>query len=119
VGTDGSMEQDTLFIDISECQSRITEGKQIAKVFGSLTVFSQVEKLPFGYFNKRIQQASHQLTKKFFFFDIDLNPSSSPARIQNIVERRVRFVYLYSAEYDPWQGELTSLDITVTTEENP
>jgi hypothetical protein len=34
---------------------------------------------------------------------------NSPARLQNIAERRAAFVYLYSAQYDPDQGELTSL----------
>jgi hypothetical protein len=67
--------------------------------------------MPFGYFNKRIQQADHSLTKNLFFFDIDLNPLNSPARLVNILERRVRFVYLYKAQYDPAHGELTSLNV--------
>jgi hypothetical protein len=104
-----SYEQDVLFIEINECHSRITEGKAYAKVLGSLTVFSQLEKVPFGFFSKKIQQVSF-LTKDFFFFDIDVNPASSPARLQNILERRVRFVYLYSAQYDPAQGSITSLE---------
>lgn len=107
----GTFEQDTLFIQVDECNSSVKEGKATAKVSGSLTVFAQMDKMPFGYFNKRIQQADHELTRKFFFFDIDLNPVSSPARIQNITERRVRFVYLYSGQYDPEHGELTSLEI--------
>jgi len=109
VGPGGAPEQDTLFIEISEARTRATEGKVYSEVKGSIIVFAQMDKLPFGYFNKRIQKASHELTKGFIFFDIDLNPISSPARIQNITERRVRFVYLYSSDYDPEHGELTSL----------
>jgi hypothetical protein len=108
--TNGSFEQDTLFIEVNECNSRVTEGRAYAKVIGSLVVFSQMDKMPFGYFNKKIQQASHADTKDLFFFDIDLNPASSPARLQNITERRVRFVYLYSAQYDPAHGSITSLE---------
>ncbi len=108
----GTFEQDTLFIEINEATSRVTQsGKAFAKVLGSLVVFSQMDKMPFGFFNKKIQQADPSLTGKFFFFDIDLNPANSPARIQNITERRLRFVYLYSGDYDPSQGELTSLEI--------
>jgi hypothetical protein len=109
VGPNGSFEQDTLFIEINEAQSRVTNGKAYAKVFGSLIVFSQMDKMPFGYFNKKIHQSDPEWTKNFFFFDIDLNPASSPARLQNISERRVRFVYLYSGDYDPAHGELTEL----------
>ncbi len=106
----GSFEQDTLFIEVNQSNSRVTEGKAYAKVEGSLVVFSQMDKMPFGYFNKRIQQADPVLTKDLFFFDIDLNPANSPARIQNITERRLRFVYLYSDQYDPAQGQITSVE---------
>jgi hypothetical protein len=106
----GSLEQDVLFVEINDSNSRISEGKATAKVLGSLVVFSQMEKLPFGFFSKKIQAADRSLTKDFFFFDIDLNPINSPARYQNISERRVRFVYLYSAQYDPAHGQITSLE---------
>lgn len=108
--TTGTFEQDTLFIEVDRCTSSTKEGKATAKVEGSFIVFSQIEKLPFGYFNKRIQNSDHELTKQFFFHEIDLNPANSPARLQNITERRVRFIYLYSAQYDPEHGELTSLE---------
>lgn len=106
----GSFEQDTLFIQIDEAPFRVTEGKAHAKVLGTLIVFSQIEKLPFGFFSRRINMAPYALTKNFYFFDIDTVPANSPARIQNIAERRVRFVYLYSAQYDPEHGSITSLE---------
>src|SRR5690349_592921 len=96
--TTGSFEQETLFVEINETLIRVTEGKSYARVLGTLTVFAQFDKLPYGYFNKRIQQSDHSLTKDFFFFDVDLNPANSPARFQNIAERRLRFVYLYAAQ---------------------
>lgn len=107
----GSYEQDTLFIQVDEAMSNTGNGRATSKVTGQMVVYVQMNKMPFGYFNKRIQQADHSLTKDFFFFDIDLNPVSSPARLQNITERRVKFVYLYSAQYDPDHGEMTSLEI--------
>jgi hypothetical protein len=110
IGTDGSYEQDILFIEVTESDSRTCQGKAYARVVGSLIVFAEMDKMPFGFFNKRIQQADPELTRHFFFFDIDLNPASSPARIQNITERRLRFVYLYSGQYDPAHGELTTLE---------
>jgi hypothetical protein len=106
----GSFEQDTLFIEIDECRSRAGSGTVIAQVIGSIVVFAQMDKLPFGFFNKRIELSGHALTKDFFFFDIDLNQANGPARIQNISERRVRFVYFYSDQFDPDHGELTSLE---------
>lgn len=113
--SEGSFEQDTLFIDISKCTSRTGYGKAYAKAEGSITVFSQQEKFPFGYLNKRIQQADPELRKDLFFFDIDQDIASSPARIQNISERRTSFIYLWEGEYDPNQGELTSLELSIDT----
>ena len=106
-----SFEQDTLFVEIEECLSRATEGKAYAKVTGSVVIFSQRDKLPYGFFAKRLAQAALADTKPFFFFDVDVDALNSPARMQNISERRARFVYLYSAQYDPNQGALTSLDV--------
>lgn len=110
-GTNGSFEQDTLFIEIDQARSVAKENKVISRVDGTLIVFAQMDKMPFGYFNKRIQQADASLKQNFFFYGIDLNPANSPARLQNITERRVRFVYLFSGDYDPDHGELTSLSV--------
>ena len=107
----GSFEQDVLFIEVNECRTRAGYGRVTAEVMGSIVTFSQMDKLPFGYFQKRIQLADHSHTKDFFFFDVDLNPVNSPARMQNITERRLRFVYLYESQFDPEHGELTSLEI--------
>ncbi len=111
IGPTGTFEQETIFIQVDEPNFRTGQGIATAKVTGSFAVFAQMDKMPFGYFNRRIEKADPSLTKDLFFYDIDLNPASSPARIQNITERRVRFVYLYQAQYDPDQGEITSLEI--------
>lgn len=100
-------EQDTLFIEVGDAKSRAGQGDVSSKVSGFLTVYSQNNKLQFGFFQKKIQQAKLEDTKNFFFYNFDEDVASSPARIQNINERRVRFIYLYDAQYDPDQGELT------------
>jgi hypothetical protein len=109
--TTGSFEQECLFIEVSEAKSRASHGRIRSEVNGSIIVYCQVNKMPYGYFHKRIEQSEADLKKDFFFYDIDLNPANSPARLQNILERRVRFVYLFSEQYDPDHGELTSLEI--------
>lgn len=105
-------EQDTLFIQIDECHSRATEGTATSKVMGTLTVYTQHDKMPFGFFNKRIQQADAETVKPLFFFEIEQDIANSPARIQNISERRTRFQFLYSEQYDPNQGVLNELEFT-------
>ena len=105
-----SYEQDVIFVEIEECLSRASQGRSYAKVTGSIVMFSERDKLPYGFFAKRIAQAPGDATKSFFFFDTDVDALNSPARLQNISERRSRFVYLYSAQYDPNQGELTSIE---------
>lgn len=103
-------EQDTLFIDVIKSTANTGEGKATAKVMGVLTVYSQLGKLPYGYFNKKIQQADAKLTDKLFFHNIDQDIASSPARTVNISERRTEFVFLYSEQYDPNQGELQTVE---------
>ena len=106
-----SYEQDTLFVDIQDCSSNAGHGKVTAKVQGSLTVYSERNKLPFGFFQKKIGQAKLELTENFFFFNFDRDIATSPARIVNISERRTEFVFLFSSQYDPDHGQLTELDV--------
>lgn len=108
-----SFEQDTLFITILSSKTRVlnkNNGAIAAKVTGSLTVFSQDNKLTYGYFNKRIEAADPIYTKGLFFSDIDIDDPASPARLQNIHERISNFTFLYDSQYDPSKGELTELE---------
>lgn len=106
-----SYEQDTIFVQVLESRANTGQGKATAKVTGAIVMFSQHGKLPYGFFNKKLQQAPAAMTKDFFFYDIDTEPQNSPARFQNIAERRASFIYLYSAQYDPKQGSITSVSI--------
>lgn len=112
-------EQDTLFIDIADCVARTSAGaggRATAKVLGSIVVFSQANRTPFGFFAKRIEQASLD-DKRNLFFEREIDIPNSPARLQNLHERRVGFQFLYDAQYDPDRGELTSMTLSLEMED--
>lgn len=105
-----SFEEDTLFIEISSAPTRFSAGRvALAKVTGQLVVFSQEGKFPFGFFGRKIEQAAKEATIPFFFYEIDTEILNSPARMVNLHERRCSFLFLFKADYDPNQGELTSI----------
>ena len=113
----GTFEQDTAFVEVGDCQSSAGFGRARAKVECSLRTFTQDDKMPYGFLSKQIQQAKPELTAPLFFYEIDTNVASSPARLQNIHERRTRFLFLFSEQYDPDQGEITSLELEETVNE--
>ncbi len=106
-----SFEQDTLFIEIDECFVKATQGREIAKITGTLTTFSKQNAMTYGFMNKKISQAEASLTKDLFIFEVDQDIATSPARLQNLSERRTKFLYLYSGQYDPNQGQLVAIKL--------
>lgn len=104
-----SFEQDTLFVDLTgDPRVRVSKGKlATARVQGDLVIFAQMGKVPTGFFAKKIEQAAAELTKPFFFSQLDRHEHGSAARLQNIAEIRASFTYFYSAQYDPNQGSIT------------
>lgn len=113
---DANYEQDTLFVELVSARTRVSGangGTETARVTGTLVVFSQDDRLPYGFFSKRIEQAAPDLTKPFFFFDIDVDDVESPARLQNLHERRTSFIFLYDAQYDPDRGTITTLTLSL------
>lgn len=112
-------EQDTLFIEILSSRSRVSGvngGRETARVIGTIVVFSQEDRLPYGFFIKRIEQAAAELKAPLFFYDIDVDDVESPARLQNLHERRCSFQFLYDSQYDPDRGSITSLTLSVNEE---
>lgn len=105
-----SLEQETLFVKVERARSTIKDTQEIAQVSGELIVFANADKLPFGYFSKCIHKAARALTKDFFFYQMDENRPL----YQNIVERKCAFVFLFQAQYDPEQGELTSINFATS-----
>ncbi len=104
-------EQDTMFVEIQDVQVAVGSGKERAKVMGTITTFSQDNKLPYGFINKRVAGADKELTKDLFFFDTEQDVATSPAGTLNISERRSRFLFLYSKQFDPQQGEMTEFEM--------
>lgn len=99
-------EQDTLFVILERNKSSLSKDTISFKVEGVLTMFSQNEKLPLGFFLKKIDQAKAEDKKGFFFHSFDENNQYG---IQNLCERKVSFVYVGSEQYDPDKGQLTDL----------
>lgn len=104
-----SKEQECLFVQVENALNCIKDGRAISKVTGNAVLFGNADKIPFGFFSKRITQSDPSHTKDLFFFDIEANTLI----YQNIIQRGFSFVYFYSAQYDPEQGTITSVDITV------
>jgi len=104
-------EQDVLFIEVRECIERVFSGGISMKVTGDLIYFSQVDRIKYGNMIKLIEKANASDKNPFLFYDIDNVNNSSQARIQNKVERRISFTYLYTGEFDPDKGEMTSLEM--------
>lgn len=105
-----SREQETLFVEISECKSKIRDTRQFCRVTGKCIMIAQNDKLPFGYFPKMIATHADD-TKDLFFHDFEEN-----TRVYgNLVERGFSFVFFFNSQYDPAVGNLNAIDIEVST----
>ncbi len=104
-----SQEQEACFIAVEKAPCKILDGRQMARVTGKLHVFASLDKLPYGYFTKKIAEADWADTKDLFFFDFEENRGT----FRNITERSLGFVYLYDSQYDPNVGELTSVNLSI------
>lgn len=101
-----SREQDCLFIEIENSWNTFRDGRVRAKVTGSASIFAPNDKIPFGFFSKKISQASANRTSPFFFYDIETNTK----RYGNLVQLSFSFVYFFDSQYDPETGSITSVD---------
>lgn len=100
-----SMEQDCLFVEVENADSRVKSKRLISRVTGQGTIYSRASQIPIGFFSKQIDRAQSADVKDFFFFDFEENTKL----IQDIVQRTFRFVYFFQGEYDPEVGEITEL----------
>lgn len=103
------MEQECAFLEIRNVRARVRDGRETAQVQGMLHVLAQAEKMPMGYLAKRID-AAEPADKRDFFFQTE----ESRGTFRNIVERSLEFVFLYDAQYDPDQGQLTAVTLNTT-----
>lgn len=106
-----SHEQECLFLEIKESKNTIKDGRAKAMVTGSALLFGNADKIPFGFFSKRIQEADPDDTRDLFFFDLEANAR----RYQNVVQRGISFVYFFDSQYDPETGTMTSVNLIEET----
>ncbi len=106
-----AMEQDTMFVEVDLVRPRpYGKDKISCRVSGKLVVYSQDERMPYGFFSKRVEQANHDDTKPFFF---DREIDAGEPRYQNIHERQLDFMFLYDTQYDPDRGSLTEINLSL------
>lgn len=103
-----SFEQECMFVEVVSARTTIKDGLQLARVEGLIKVYANADKLPFGYFQKKIKEADPSDTMDLFFYDIETNAGVR----NNIKERSMSFVYFYSGQYDPNLGTITSIEIS-------
>lgn len=102
-----SLEQECVFVEVENSRSTIKDGQQLARVTGRLRIFANAEKLPYGYFTKKIDEHPDKC-RDIFFYDIELNAGY----IGNLTERSMSFVYFFTSQYDPNQGTITSIELS-------
>ncbi len=105
-----SQEQEGLFVAVETARTRVIDARQIAHVTGKLHVFAQAEKLPYGYFSKRLAAADPADTKGLYFYNFDENKGTH----NNIAERTLSFVYLFDSQYDPAVGSITQINLSIS-----
>lgn len=92
-----SQEQEVIFVEVVTSKNSMKDGRFIAKVTGKIRVFCNIEKLPYGYFTKKILEANKADTKDLFFYEIEENNGT----FRNIAERTMSFIYLFDSQYNP------------------
>jgi hypothetical protein len=105
-----SKEQEGIFIEIESAKCRVIDARQIARVVGTLHVFANADKLPYGYFSKKIAEAKPEHSKGLFFYDFEENKGT----VRNIVERSLGFLFLFDSQYDPAIGTLNEINLSIT-----
>ncbi len=110
-------EQDTLFVEIDSSRPRPYGKDRIScKVTGKLVMYSQAERLTFGFFSRKLEQAVTEDSAPFIFMP-EVDVAGSQARYQNIHERVLPFIFLYDAQYDPDRGSLTEIELSLSVGE--
>lgn len=105
-----SQEQEAVFVEIESARARVKDKRQIARVTGTLRIFAQAEKLPYGYITKAIAAADPADTRGLFFYNFEENKGT----FRNIAERSAQFLYLFDSQFDPNVGTLNQVNLSVS-----
>lgn len=100
-------EQGCLFVEVESCNSSIKDDLEVCRVRGKIKIYTTSDKLPYGFFNKRIQLSDTKHTKDIFFHDLEENSSY----YGNLVERTMSFVYFFSGQHNPIVGRIKSIEL--------
>lgn len=101
-----NIEQNVLFVDVVKAVIGAKEKKATARVTAEVTMYAPANKLKFGFFGKRLYMADATDTAPFYFYNLE----ESDKLYGDLVERRCKFIYFFSSEYDPEHGSLTSVE---------
>ncbi len=104
-----SDEQECIFIDVSNAKQSIKDGRAYFKVSGKCHIVAPHDKLPFGFFHRKIKLADLADSKDFFFFDIE----ESAKMHLNLVKRSFSFVYFFNTQLNPVDGTIESITTEV------
>lgn len=107
-----SQEQECIFIKVQSSKNHVSDGRFRGRVTGQVNVFGNIDKLPYGYFSKKIAESKIADVKDFLFYDFEENVET----IDNICQRTLSFIYLFDMQYNPNLGELTSIVDEITME---
>ena len=100
-------EQQCIFLRVDSPKVSFRDNRQHARVTGQMRIFANLEKMPYGFFAKRINEADPDDIVDFFFHDIEENSGY----YKDIVERAASFVFFFDSQYDPSKGTITSIDL--------
>ena len=103
-----SDEQDVLFVNVNETEMSVKDNMLFCKATGVASIYARSDKLPLGYFEKKIQEAPFALTKDFFFYHMDVN---EPIMI-NISKVSFSFVHFFSGQYNPHSDNISSIEFS-------
>lgn len=102
-------EQECVFIKIDASRNTFRPKRMVGRMVGAVTIYSQANKTPFGFFSKSIEQAQAADKKDLFFTNFEEN-----VRVfGNLVERSASFTFFFSGEYNPNVGKIKKIDIEI------
>lgn len=107
-----SMEQNCLYVDVEDSFNTISDGKEHARVTGTIYMIAPNNKLKFGFFSKAIATADKEDTKDLFFSDFEANSN----RYRNLVQRSCAFLYFFDSQFDPNIGRIEGINIEESEE---
>lgn len=104
-------EQQCIFVQVDSARINVGTGRASGRVTGTGRMFANIDKLPYGYFMKRIAESDVSLTKNFYFYDIEENSGY----YRNLAERTFAFIYFFDQQYNPNNTLLNEIETEVTT----